>query len=102
MGFAVSTEPDKSTERTRTRFQDRVVFITGAAHGMGRAYALAFAHEGAHLVLCDACRQYSSVPYALAQPEELASLAYEVELMGCHVIASQTDVTRLTAMRELA
>src|SRR5438105_5795494 len=99
MGFAVSTE---SAESSRARFQDQVVFITGAAHGMGRAHALAFASEGARLVLCDACRQYSTVPYALAQPEELDSLAYEVEHVGCPIIAAQADVTELTAMQELA
>ena len=91
-----------SVESTKARFQERVVFITGAARGIGRAHALAFAREGARLVLCDACRQYSTVPYPLAQPEELASVAREIEQMGCPVIASQTDVTQLAAMQELA
>ena len=97
----MSTEPARSAESARSRFQNRVVFITGAAHGMGRAHALAFAREGARLVLCDACRQYSTVPYPLAQSEELASLAHEIERMGRPVIASQTDVTHLNAMQEL-
>src|SRR2546425_3176907 len=91
-----------STNLANLRFQDRVVFITGAARGMGRAHALAFAREGARLVLCDACRQYSTVPYPLAQPEDLVSIAQEIEQMGCPVIASQTDVTQLAAMQELA
>ena len=91
-----------STESSRVRFQDRIVLITGAARGMGRSHALAFAREGARLVLCDACRQYSTVPYPLAQPEELAALAHEIEQMGQPVIATQTDVTQLAAMQELA
>ena len=79
-----------------------MVFITGAARGMGRAHALAFAREGASLVLCDACRQYETVPYPLARPEELAALASEIEQMGCRVIASRTDVTNLKEMQALA
>ena len=35
------------------RFNDRVVVITGAAGGMGQAFARAFAREGAMLVLTD-------------------------------------------------
>jgi len=91
-----------STNATNSRFQDSTVFITGAARGMGRAHAFAFAREGARLVLCDACRQYSSVPYPLAQPAELASLASEIEQMGRPVLAAQVDVTDLAAMQALA
>lgn len=90
-----------SVVSTSARFSEQVVFITGAAHGMGRAHALAFAREGAKLVLCDACRQYTTVPYPLAQPEELASLAAEIAEMGRPVIAKQVDVTNLTAMQAL-
>ncbi len=85
----------------QNRFQGRTIFITGAARGMGRAHALAFDHEGARLVLCDACRQYKTVPYPLAQPEELASLATEIERMGRPVLAAQVDVTDLAAMQAL-
>ena len=69
---------------------------------MGRAHALAFAREGARLVLCDACRQYETVPYPLARPEELAELAGMIEGMGCEVIAEQADVTKLAEMQTLA
>jgi (+)-trans-carveol dehydrogenase len=90
-----------SVESTRQRFQGQVVLISGAAHGMGRAHALAFAREGASLVLCDACRQYSTVPYPLARPQELASLVAEIAEIGVPVIAERVDVTHLSAMRAL-
>jgi len=35
------------------RFKDKVVIVTGAAYGIGRATALAFAREGAALVVTD-------------------------------------------------
>ncbi len=90
------------TNASNMRFQDSTVFITGAARGMGRAHALAFAREGARLVLCDACRQYSSVPYPLAQPAELASLVSEIEQLGRPVLAEQVDVTDFAAMQALS
>src|SRR5438034_8781093 len=91
----------ESTNVSNPRFHDRTVFITGAAHGMGRAHALAFAREGACIVMCDACRQYSTIPYPLAQSEELASLASEIEQMGRPVLAAEVDVTDLAAMQAL-
>jgi len=39
--------------KTMKNFSNKVVVITGAASGMGRAYALAFAREGSLLALCD-------------------------------------------------
>jgi hypothetical protein len=35
------------------RLQDKVAVITGAGQGIGRAYALRFAQEGARVVLAD-------------------------------------------------
>ena len=35
------------------RLRDKVVIITGAAHGIGKAYARRFAQEGAHVVVAD-------------------------------------------------
>ena len=69
---------------------------------MGRSHALAFAREGANLVLCDACRQYNSVPYPLPLPQDLTTLAYEIEQIGRPVIAQQVDVTNLAGMQALA
>jgi len=79
-----------------------VVLVTGAARGQGRTHALAFAREGAKLVICDTPREYASVPYALSSPEELAQVAQDIEAMGCQVVALQADVTDESAMQELA
>jgi len=35
------------------RLKDKVTIITGAAHGIGKAYARKFAEEGAHVVVAD-------------------------------------------------
>jgi NAD(P)-dependent dehydrogenase (short-subunit alcohol dehydrogenase family) len=47
------------------RFDGRVVIVTGAARGLGRAAALRFAEEGARLVLCDLSGELDEVAQAL-------------------------------------
>lgn len=83
------------------RFLDQVVLITGAARGQGRSHALAFAREGAHVVICDTPHHYASVPYALGSAEQLADVAREITAMGRRVFVRQVDVTDLTAMQQL-
>ena len=38
------------------RLQNKVAIVTGAAHGIGKAYARGFAQEGAHVVIADVDR----------------------------------------------
>jgi NAD(P)-dependent dehydrogenase (short-subunit alcohol dehydrogenase family) len=54
-----------------TGLKGKIVFITGAAKGIGRSTALAFAHEGAHLGLMDIDR------------DGLNTLASEIKELGC-------------------
>ncbi|HVW87959.1 MAG TPA: glucose 1-dehydrogenase [Gaiellaceae bacterium] len=67
------------------RLDGKVAAITGAGSGIGRATALAFAREGARLVLCDAEREYLD---ALAA--ELGSA--EHELVAGDVALEETSI----------
>jgi short-subunit dehydrogenase len=64
------------------RIDGKLALITGAASGIGRAIALALAHEGANLFLVD-----------IDQPR-LAETAGEARNLGIHVNAHVCDVSR--------
>ncbi|RTH32459.1 SDR family NAD(P)-dependent oxidoreductase, partial [Thermus scotoductus] len=58
------------------RLKDKVVLITGAAHGIGRATLELFAGEGARLVACDleaaSLQEAAKATGALAVPMDVA------------------------------
>jgi NAD(P)-dependent dehydrogenase (short-subunit alcohol dehydrogenase family) len=56
-----------------TRLNGKVVFITGAARGQGRAHAIRMAEEGANIIAIDICEQIASNPYPLSTEEGLRS-----------------------------
>jgi len=66
-------------------FRDRVVLITGAASGIGRQMAIAFAEEGARIAALD------------RQAEALETLA--TELKGKPIATATADVTKLEEVR---
>lgn len=73
-------------------FENQVVFITGAAHGQGRATALAFAKEGARVVGFDVAKKLAYPRYAFGTSEELQSLQSEVEALGSEALVFAGDV----------
>jgi SDR family mycofactocin-dependent oxidoreductase len=73
-------------------FAGRVAFITGAANGQGRATALAFAREGAHVAALDVARDLPYPGYALGTRQGLESLAEECRSLGVECLAFAADV----------
>lgn len=73
-------------------FTGAVAFITGAAHGQGRATALAFAREGARVAAFDLARPMSYPGYSMGSPDELASLAAECRSLGSECLTFTGDV----------
>jgi SDR family mycofactocin-dependent oxidoreductase len=72
--------------------KDKVAFITGAAHGQGRATALALAKVGVHIVAFDVSKQLSYPAYAFGSEDELESLKKEVEFLGVKCLSFKGDV----------
>src|SRR6266704_294870 len=66
----------------RADFTGKVAFVTGAASGIGRAAALAFAREGASVVVADVSEQGN---------QETARM---IEEQGGRALAVRCDVTR--------
>jgi NAD(P)-dependent dehydrogenase (short-subunit alcohol dehydrogenase family) len=66
------------------RLQDRSIIVTGAAQGIGAAYAKALAAEGARVCVCD-----------LSEPRQVAD---EIRAAGGQAISTATDVTSPAAV----
>ncbi len=84
-------------------FANKVAFITGAAHGQGRATALALAKEGAAIAAFDVAKQIEYPKYEFGTSEELKSLKTEIEAFGgkCEIFAGDVrDDAAVTAAVE--
>lgn len=79
-------------EFSDNRTAESVAFITGAAHGQGRAVALALAKEGANIVAFDVAKNLSYPAYTFGSSDELNSLVQEVEALGAQCLAVAGDV----------
>ncbi|WNV87783.1 SDR family oxidoreductase [Umezawaea sp. Da 62-37] len=80
------------------RLAGKVAVITGAARGLGRACATAFAREGADLVLLDVACDLPGVPYPLGSASQLDHTAALCRDRGVAVQTHHVDVRVLAAV----
>jgi len=80
----------------------RVAFVTGAARGQGRAYAVRLAREGADVIVSDICAPVSdTIPYVASTPEDLAETVRLIESEGRKALAREVDIRDDAAVRAL-
>jgi SDR family mycofactocin-dependent oxidoreductase len=75
-----------------SEFAGKVAFITGAAHGQGRATALALAREGARIAGFDIARALTYPGYTMGSSGELESLADACREVGTECVTFAGDV----------
>ena len=73
-------------------FTGKVVLITGAAHGQGRAVALAFARAGAAVAGFDIARSLPYPAYPLGSKSDLDALGEEIAAFGGRFLPLVGDV----------
>jgi NAD(P)-dependent dehydrogenase (short-subunit alcohol dehydrogenase family) len=76
----------------------QTALITGAAHGQGRAAALALAREGVRIAALDIAGPLAYPGYPMGSSEELESLAQECGALGVDCLSFAADVRDDTAV----
>jgi SDR family mycofactocin-dependent oxidoreductase len=82
------------------RVEGKVAFVTGAGRGQGRSHAVRLAEEGADIIAVDICRDYETVGYPMATPDDLKETVRQIEGQGRRVLALQADVRRIDQMQD--
>lgn len=77
------------------KLQGKVAMVTGAARGLGRECARAFAREGADLVLLDVAGNIEGVPYPLSSRSQLACTESLCRSEGAVVLSECVDVRHM-------
>ncbi|WP_434756428.1 SDR family oxidoreductase [Paenibacillus amylolyticus] len=76
------------------RLKNKVVLITGAGRGIGKACAIEVAKEGADIIISDIGRNMDSVPYDLARSSQLDGTEEMCRELGVNVFKKHADVTK--------
>ena len=85
------------------RLAGKAAIVTGAARGIGRATAVAFAREGANVTRIDIAGPVSAtLEVEPATPEELAETGRLVKASGAHWRETRLDQRDLPALRAAA
>src|SRR6202046_5777995 len=94
------TEAMQKTTAGLGRLAGKAAIVTGAARGIGRATAVAFAREGADVMGIDITGPISStLEVAPATPEELAETGRMVEAAGERWLEARLDQREVPALR---
>ncbi|MBX3025668.1 SDR family oxidoreductase [bacterium] len=75
------------------RLKDQVAIVTGGGQGIGRAYALRFAREGATVVVADINLEHAQAVAAEAEGSGAPGVAIRVDVSdetSCHALATAT------------
>ncbi|MGN7928995.1 SDR family oxidoreductase [Sphingopyxis sp. 22461] len=81
-----------------TLCEGRTVIITGAARGLGRSYALAFAAEGANVVVNDIGTSLSGEGRDTSAADDVVA---EIKAAGGNAIANYEDITDWDAAKRI-
>jgi NAD(P)-dependent dehydrogenase (short-subunit alcohol dehydrogenase family) len=99
-----------------TGHQDKIAVVTGAAAGLGQAFAQRLAEEGAHIVVADvapaddtarlvraAGREAVLCRCDVASPDQVAALKADVEQRfgGCDILVNNAGIYPVHALEEL-
>ncbi|GAA3675277.1 mycofactocin-coupled SDR family oxidoreductase [Nonomuraea antimicrobica] len=82
------------------RLAGKTAVITGAARGLGRATAQAFAREGADLLLVDVARDLPGVPYPVGSRDQLRHTERLCRESGVSVLVKEADVRDLREVED--
>ena len=98
-GVAMANPLLDASNTKKAQFEGQVAFVTGGARGIGRASALQFAKNGAHVALFDIAQQIESVKYPMSNVEDLAETQRLVENEGVNCMSFQGDVRKLAQIK---